>query len=300
MAQTASLSPSSRAVRGESIFFIFKAESLKVEASKLSLRIEYSDKSVSPLYKAVALKQKPKGGSFIEDTTLPVSNTNSTAFIFLATVPVRAAPGNAVAKVISADGIELAYCNFEIENRNFTREDLHLDAQLTSIRVDPDPVKTEQAERYQKLLYTVNPEAAYLDSGFMLPLESKRITTEFGLSRRYIYSNGRTDISDHSGIDYGSPIGSPVYAAGRGRVVMAENRIVTGKTVILEHFPGTYTIYMHLSDILVQEGKILEKGDRLGSVGMTGLATGPHLHWELRIMGEASDPEAMINKWPNF
>jgi len=165
---------------------------------------------------------------------------------------------------------------------------------MTGLRVNPDPRKTEQSVRYQTLLAKVNSTAAYYDGGFVMPVQTERRTSLFATRRRYIYSDGSVDVTLHNGIDYGCPVGTPVVAAGSGRVAMAEDRIVTGKTIILEHLPGTYTIYMHLDTMLVSEGNLLRRGDPIGTVGKTGLATGPHLHWELRIMGIASDPESLI------
>jgi len=294
-----SLSPPSSAVRGEPGFFILSHDYKNENIGGFSLHIEYSDKSLAPVYYAVEMTQKPYGGGFIAGSHTAAKGMNK-ASVFLAAFPVRAPLGLAKAVVLASDGSKIAECSFEVKNRIFSKENLYLNSQLTSLRIDPDPIKTEQAKRYQELLGRVDPMADYLDSAFVSPLDSNRITTEFGLTRHYLYSNGKTDVSDHNGIDYGSPAGTLVYAAGRGRVVMAENRIVTGKTVILEHLPGTYTIYMHLADIYAEAGKILKRGAVLGTVGMTGLATGPHLHWELRINGQAVDPEAMLGKWPVF
>jgi murein DD-endopeptidase MepM/ murein hydrolase activator NlpD len=83
---------------------------------------------------------------------------------------------------------------------------------------------------------------------------------------------------------------------------MAEDRIVTGLTVVIEHLPGVYTIYMHLSRMAVSVGDLVERSATIGLLGATGLATGPHLHWELRVLGVASDPEAWIgiDKVPYF
>jgi murein DD-endopeptidase MepM/ murein hydrolase activator NlpD len=79
-------------------------------------------------------------------------------------------------------------------------------------------------------------------------------------------------------------------------VVLARPRIVTGNSVIIEHFPGVYSLYYHLDTIAVAEGGLVEKGGLLGESGATGLATGPHLHWEIRAAGENADPDAFINR----
>lgn len=214
--------------------------------------------------------------------------------MFLVTVPADAAAGPAVASVIGPGGGMEFSVDTEIVDRSFVREDLRLDRRLTIIRTAVEAEKTRQALLYRELLATVNPDSVYLDSGFIMPLECDRRTSLFGTGRRYLYADGTADRTMHAGIDYGCPTGTPVVAAGRGRVVMAQDRIVTGKTVVLEHLPGMYSIYMHLETMTVSYGEIVPRGYLLGTVGMTGLATGPHLHWELRINGVASDPEALV------
>jgi murein DD-endopeptidase MepM/ murein hydrolase activator NlpD len=72
---------------------------------------------------------------------------------------------------------------------------------------------------------------------------------------------------------------------------MARDRIVTGNTVVIEHLPGVFSLYYHLDSIGVDEGDVVEQGERIGTVGMTGLATGPHLHWEIRVGGVPVAPE---------
>lgn len=204
-----------------------------------------------------------------------------------------AAPGPAAIYLVRGDEI-LARAALTVVARSFRIETLRLNQALTSIRIDPDPEKTAQAERYLSLLASVNPEANYLDGGFIPPVRGTRRTSLFGDRRRFVYADGSSAWGEHNGVDYGYPTGTPVYVPAPGRVVMAEDRIVTGQTVVLEHLPGVYTIYMHLSRMDLEPGQLARRGQSLGAVGATGLATGPHLHWELRILSVAADPEAWI------
>jgi murein DD-endopeptidase MepM/ murein hydrolase activator NlpD len=110
----------------------------------------------------------------------------------------------------------------------------------------------------------------------------------------YKYSNGSSDTSIHAGIDFGVPKGTAVSACGPGKVVLARNRIVTGNSVIIEHLPGVYSLYYHLDKINATEGAMVTAGELIGQSGATGLATGPHLHWEIRVSGENADPDAFI------
>ena len=72
---------------------------------------------------------------------------------------------------------------------------------------------------------------------------------------------------------------------------MARSRIVTGDTVVIEHLPGVYSLYYHLDEIFVEEGEEIAVEALIGTVGSTGLATGPHLHWEIRVAGVPVSPE---------
>jgi len=90
------------------------------------------------------------------------------------------------------------------------------------------------------------------------------------------------------------PTGTEVFACAPGRVVLARPRIVTGNSVVIEHLPGVYSLYYHLYTIEIREGARVKTGTLLGLSGATGLATGPHLHWEIRVSGENTDPDAFI------
>jgi murein DD-endopeptidase MepM/ murein hydrolase activator NlpD len=91
-------------------------------------------------------------------------------------------------------------------------------------------------------------------------------------------------------VDYGARQGALVLAPAAGRVVLADALDVRGNAVILDHGAGVHTGYWHLWKILVREGQSVTQGDVLGRVGTTGLSTGAHLHWEVRVGDVAVDP----------
>lgn len=96
------------------------------------------------------------------------------------------------------------------------------------------------------------------------------------------YSERRSAWRMHTGVDFAAPQGTPVLAAQAGRVVLAESLGGYGLTVMLVHPGGIQTLYAHLDRIDVAVGADVSQGDALGTLGMTGSATGPHLHFELR------------------
>lgn len=172
----------------------------------------------------------------------------------------------------------------EIRARDFASEDIPLDAANTAIRSKPDPAKTAEAISFADIFATADPTAVFAAGSFAKPLSGTwRQTAGFADARRYLYAGGGIDTSSHGGIDLGAPSGTPVLACLPGRVVFAKPRIVTGNTIVLEHLPGLFSIYMHLSSMSVKEGDLVEASSPIGAVGSTGLSTGPHLHWEMRI-----------------
>ena len=123
---------------------------------------------------------------------------------------------------------------------------------------------------------------------FARPISAEWPTSSpFGTRRSYNHDQMR---SYHSGQDFAAPEGTPVLAPAPGRVVLAEPLAVRGNAVILDHGGGVRTGYWHLSQINVRPGQWVETGEELGLVGTTGLSTGPHLHWEMRIGTVPVDP----------
>lgn len=126
------------------------------------------------------------------------------------------------------------------------------------------------------------------DGAFLEPTKGK-VTGRFG-SRRVI--NGQTK-RPHSGEDIAAPQGTLVHAINKGTVVATVDHFFSGKGVIIDHGVGLFSMYFHLSEIDVQPGQSLKKGDALGKVGSTGRATGPHLHWGIRLNGARVNPYAL-------
>ena len=101
------------------------------------------------------------------------------------------------------------------------------------------------------------------------------------------YSESKGAWRMHTGVDLAAPPGTPVLAAKAGRVLLVQAVSGYGNTVLLDHGEGVETLYAHLQQALVREGDWIEQGVQLGAVGMTGAATGPHLHFELRNRAQA-------------
>lgn len=175
--------------------------------------------------------------------------------------------------------------------KEFLNEDIPLNATNTAIRTDTSEKKAAQIDRLNEVLFTVNPNANYYEGRFIQPVDTTRRTSFFGDRRTYVYNTGTKSVSEHYGIDFGVPTGTPVKACGSGKVVLAENRVSTGWSIVIEHLPGLYSLYYHMDSLIAAEGDIVKQGDVIGLSGATGLATGPHLHWEIRLNGSAVNPD---------
>lgn len=152
--------------------------------------------------------------------------------------------------------------------------------------LDPELVRAE-AERLAAIWARPETEPQWAGP-FSRPIALEFVTSApFGQKRSY---NGGPVSGFHAGQDFAAPEGAPVYAAAAGTVVLAEPLIVRGNAVIVDHGAGLYSGYWHLSGIEVLEGQTVQAGDLIGLVGTTGLSTGAHLHWELRLHGVAVNP----------
>ncbi len=163
--------------------------------------------------------------------------------------------------------------------------------------LDPEFTQPEIEKLYA--LWAVNDTPLLWSEPFSRPIGLEYPTTSpYGTRRSY---NGGPYSSYHTGQDFGAPATVTVTVPGAGIVALAEALNVRGNAVVIDHGAGVFTGYWHLSKIFVTTGQVVATGDPLGLVGTTGLSTGNHLHWELRIYGVAVEPlqflEEGVGEW---
>ena len=137
------------------------------------------------------------------------------------------------------------------------------------------------------------PEGVSMYRAFLrTPVEFTRISDRFNPNRRHPILN---TIRAHKGVDYAAPTGTPVRAAGDGRIQFAGQKGGYGNVLEIAHARGVVTVYGHLSRFTkgVHAGTKVTQGEVIAYVGMTGLATGPHLHYEYRVNGESKNPQTV-------
>lgn len=159
--------------------------------------------------------------------------------------------------------------------------------------VTPPPWAQERIKIEAEILnyiYSINTPRWLGEGEFILPTLDD-VVPNFG-ERRIFNNNPR---SSHSGVDISSPSGTTVKASNSGEVVLAKELYFAGKTVIIDHGLGLFTLYCHFSNIRVKRGEFVKKGVVIGEVGATGRVTGPHLHWGIKLLGAKIDPFSLLS-----
>jgi murein DD-endopeptidase MepM/ murein hydrolase activator NlpD len=166
----------------------------------------------------------------------------------------------------------------------FATENIELAPDRESL-LDQKVIEAEDA-RLKEVWSQVSPHSLW-EGLFRPPLASERMTSFFGTRRSY---NGRPVSGYHTGADLGAAEGTPIYAPAAGRVALADQLVVRGNTILIDHGLGVFSGYFHQSKMVVEPGQMVKAGDLIGYVGNTGLSSGAHLHWEMRVAGIAVDP----------
>ncbi|APR65827.1 peptidase M23 [Thalassolituus oleivorans] len=183
------------------------------------------------------------------------------------------------------DTISLVYEEVQLDGNKINDGDILIarfvnqGRELTAVRYKDDAGNTNY--------YT--PEGLSMRKAFLRnPIDFARISSRFNLNRKHPVLN---TIRAHKGTDYAAPTGTPIKAAGDGKVIHAGRKGGYGNVVIIQHGQRYKTIYAHLSKFgrNVRVGRYVKQGQIIGYVGMTGLATGPHLHYEFLVDGVHRD-----------
>jgi murein DD-endopeptidase MepM/ murein hydrolase activator NlpD len=167
----------------------------------------------------------------------------------------------------------------------------HLTLPKDKVDLDEKTLARWKAEQEQvKAALATDSLSKLWQPGFVEPVSGKR-TGIFGSVR---IMNGQPR-NPHNGEDISAPLGTDVVATNDGVVRLTVDHFFSGKGVFLDHGLGFYSMYFHLSDVLVRDGDQVKAGQIVGKVGATGRATGPHLHWGVKLNGARVNPYALLD-----
>jgi murein DD-endopeptidase MepM/ murein hydrolase activator NlpD len=217
------------------------------------------------------------------------------AFRVLGAVPLTTGTGEVTLEAAWRDGLgrpaasRLALPHGPLDQ---TVEELQLSAATLSV-ITPEGRELEAAALASARADPADPPR--WREPFALPIEG-RGTSGFARPRRYAPGG---PVSFHLGEDIAAPEGTPIHATNDGVVVLAGPYPIKGGLTVIDHGAGVTSRYYHQSRILVEAGQTVTRGQPIGEVGSTGLSTGPHLHWEMRVDDVPTDPLAWVDRvWP--
>jgi murein DD-endopeptidase MepM/ murein hydrolase activator NlpD len=202
-------------------------------------------------------------------------------------IPLAAKPGTSTLVVRRPDRIDETL-TFRVAKARYAEQRLAVPRKHVDLAKD-DLERYERERPHQLTVIATSSERAPASLQFVQPVAGRR-SSSFGLRRIF---NGQPR-NPHNGMDIAAPAGTPVRAAGRGRVVDIGEYFFNGRTVWIDHGSGLLTMYCHLQTIDVAKGDDVDAGTRIGSVGATGRATGPHLHWSVSLNRAMVDPALFL------
>ncbi len=232
----------------------------------------------------------------LQDQAVPLRRTGSGSLWGLAAVYAFTEPGVLPLELRwqspSDPAIQIIRWPIQVADGGYPSFDIELPPEKGDL-LDPQLVRAEN-EKVAAIWGQPETDPAWRGE-FRRPIAKEFLTSApFGQRRSY---NGGPMNSFHAGQDFSALEGTPVYAPAAGTVVLAEPLVVRGNAVIIDHGAGLYSGYWHLVDLAVTPGQPVQPGDLLGHVGTTGLSTGNHLHWELRLHGIAVAPLQWVSTW---
>lgn len=255
--------------------------------------------AVVPL--AVQEKRHPPKVLFLDQRVAVVKNSDTHSskekpWVAIVGIPISQSPGNGDLTI--DDGKIVSHQEFSVVDKSYPTEYLEFQSKGGPTQA-PDPVAAAKLEKRlaeeKKILDEAYTSWISGTPSFALawPLTG-RISGVYG-ARRVINGKPR---KPHTGIDIAAPQGTPVRASAKGKVINIGEYYFTGKTIVVDHGDGFKTLYCHLHDIKVKDGQKVRKGEVIGTVGKTGRATGPHLHFGVSLNNQRVSPELFLAKKP--
>jgi murein DD-endopeptidase MepM/ murein hydrolase activator NlpD len=217
---------------------------------------------------------------------------NDTGWFTVVGVDLAMAPGEHLAELsfTYSDGRKRRQVEtIDVRSKEFPTTRLTVEPKYVELSAENQARATHEREEIDAIYAELTPDAYWRES-FRVPIPGTTGGRNFG-NRRVFNDQPR---APHSGADLKAATGTEIHAANRGRVVLAKELFYSGNAVFIDHGLGVYTVYLHLSEILVEPGSIVDQGQVVGLAGATGRVTGPHLHWGARIVDARVDPFSLL------
>ena len=224
-------------------------------------------------------------------TLAPHPSKANGVYFGLMGIPYHSKPGSTAFKLewTTPYGYHSKIVHFTITSGEYRSEKLTVASRMVNPTSD-DRQRARRERNQVKNAYLFSSSDRHWPDLFILPVESK-VTSSFGTRRLF---NGKLR-SFHTGVDFRANEDTTIHAANAGIVRLAKNLFFSGNHVIIDHGLGVFTNYSHLSEIHVNVGDRVEKGQIIGKAGATGRVNGPHLHWGAKVNGTSVDPLQLLN-----
>jgi murein DD-endopeptidase MepM/ murein hydrolase activator NlpD len=206
-------------------------------------------------------------------------------------IALAASPGRQTLVVKRSGAVERKQ-TFVVEPMRYPEQRLNVAGKHVELSKE-DLARFERERDHLKRVSATFSDSIPVTLRMVQPVTGPR-SSSFG-SRRVFNGKSR---NPHSGMDIAAPLGTPVVAAARGRVIDTGDYFFNGKTVWVDHGVGLLTMYCHLDAIVVKTGETVESGQTIGAVGATGRVTGPHLHFSVSLNRAMVDPALFLESTP--
>ncbi len=205
-------------------------------------------------------------------------------------LPLKIKPGSHKIKIINSSG-KKTFQSFTVKNKDY--ETRHITIKNKRM-VSPSKKDIERHYKEKPLMVAALKkwsENNDIQTNFAVPVDG-RFSSQFGLKRIY---NNQKRIRRHTGLDIAAPVGTPIKSPAKGKVIRTGNYFFTGNTVFIDHGQGLVSMYSHLDKTDIKAGQELVQGQPIGTVGMTGRVSGPHLHWVISLNNTKVDPKLFLD-----
>ena len=207
-------------------------------------------------------------------------------YFLIHAIPYESDLGQNKLKVKINDNI--SHLSFNVKKKTFDTQNISVSSKYTKPGINNQErinLERESLQVAKNIWYDQNP-----DLKFIIPADGV-ITGRFGTKRFYNGMEGNF----HNGLDVAAEKGSPIVSPSNGKIILIGNYYYNGKFILLDHGKGLKSIFIHLDEILVEKGQVVNKGDLIGKIGSTGKSTGPHLHWSLLLSKTYVNPEYFLD-----